>query len=52
MDGNGSKWSFDALKKKFKELEIDWNSIFDKIKDVIIKTIISSEPYIVNAINR
>ena len=43
VDGEGSKWSHSALKKKYRELGIDVETLFSKIKDVIVKTIISSE---------
>ena len=39
----GNKWSFTGLRKKYKELGIDSDKIFDKINDIIIKTIISCE---------
>ena len=42
-DQYGNKWSLEALRKKYKELGIDSDKIFDKIKDVIIKTLIAVE---------
>ena len=44
QDGVGSKWSHTALKAKYEEMGINVSQLFDKIKDVIVKTIISSEP--------
>ncbi len=43
-DGEGSKWSLTALKKFYDENGIDTKQLFASIKDVIIKTIISAEP--------
>lgn len=48
QDGVGSKWTHTALKKKFKELGIDSEPIFTKIKDIIVKTIISVEPFMLD----
>lgn len=35
------------LKAEYLKLGIDFNGVFDRIKDVIIKTIIAVEPHIV-----
>jgi len=43
-DGEGSKWSITALKKKYTTLGIDVDRLFARIQDVIIKTCISAEP--------
>lgn len=51
-DGVGSKWSFGALKKKYEEMGINHQEVWDKIKDVIIKTLISGEPYMLHGLNR
>ena len=51
-DGEGSKWSFTALRKYFIENGIDYDGIFGKIKDIIIKTLISAEPLMLNSLNR
>ena len=40
---SGNKWSFTGLRKKYKELGIDSDKIFNKINDIIIKTVISCE---------
>jgi len=37
----GSKWSIKTLKKYFRENKMDWNKVWDKIKDIIIKVILS-----------
>ena len=42
-DRSGSKWSLKSLRMKFEELNIDYDEIFGKIKDIIIKTLISVE---------
>ena len=51
-DSIGSKWSLSALKRKFKLLKIDYDQLFVKIKDLIIKTIISVQPFILNKMER
>jgi len=51
-DGSGSKWSFTALRKKFEEMNINHEEIFEKIKDIAIKTIISVEPFMLNSSSR
>lgn len=43
-----SKWSYQQLKQKITDLGYDWLQIEADIKDVVIKTIISVEPYIVH----
>ena len=35
------------LRKEYEKLGIDYSDVFDKIKDVIIKTILSVEPHVV-----
>ena len=52
VEDDSSKWSFYTLKKKFKEMGIDYDGIFDKIKDIIIKTLISVEPLMLNSLSR
>lgn len=37
----GSKWTLQALKKYFKDNNIDFNKIWSRIKDIIVKTVIS-----------
>ena len=51
-DDEGSKWSFSALEKKYQELGINSVELWKKIKDIIIKTIISAEPYMLGSLNR
>eukprot|EP00742_Colponemidia_sp_Colp-10_P003406 GILJ01003627.1.p1 GENE.GILJ01003627.1~~GILJ01003627.1.p1 ORF type:complete len:790 (+),score=95.75 GILJ01003627.1:266-2371(+) len=51
-DMTGSKWSLKAFKKYLTEQNLDVEEIFERIKDVIIKTIISVEAQVVNNLNR
>lgn len=51
-DGVGSKWSFSALKRKFKQLKLDYDKMMGDIKDVIIKTLISVQQNILAKIER
>lgn len=46
-----SKWSYNQLKNKLISMGADWEQVDAEIKDVIIKTIISVEPYIVHQMN-
>lgn len=46
--GEGSKWSHTALKKKYREMGIDPKTLFDNIADVILKTCISAEPFMLD----
>ena len=43
MDANASKLSFLQLKEQYKKIGVDYQEVFGRIKDVIIKTIISVE---------
>lgn len=47
-----SKWNFTMLKAHYKKMGLPVKEIFTKIKDVIIKSLISIEPHIVNNFNR
>ena len=47
-DGEGSKWSLTALKKYLRDRNLDVASIFERVEDIIIKTCISSEPYMLD----
>jgi len=49
QDGQGSKWSISALRKKFKQMSIDDSKLWSKIDDIVVKTIISAENVINNA---
>lgn len=40
------------LRAHYKKLGISWKDVFGKMKDVIIKSLISIEPHIVNNFNR
>ena len=42
-DQHGNKWSLKALKAKYKELGIDSEAVFARIKDIIVKTLIAVE---------
>jgi len=45
---NSSKWNLLQLKNQFEKMGLDFKGTKNKIKDVIIKTLISVEPHIVN----
>ena len=51
QDGEGSKWSFQALKKKYQELGLDFDKIFESIEDIIIKTLISVEHHMISSLS-
>jgi len=51
-EDNSSKWSLRTLEKAFAQLGIDYNSVMGKVKDVIIKSLLSIEHIIVNNMNR
>lgn len=43
---NASKWSFQELRKYFETNNLDYDGLFGRIKDLIIKTLIAAEPSI------
>ena len=45
----GTKWSFKALRQVLREHNVNDERLFSRIKDIVIKTIISSEPILNNA---
>ena len=47
-DGKGSKWSITALRKLFTEQGIDDEKLWEKIKDLVIKAILSIESIVFN----
>jgi tubulin polyglutamylase TTLL4 len=49
---DSSKWSFKMLKKAYEDRGISYDYVFAQIKDVIVKTLISVEPYIVGSLNK
>ena len=49
---NSSKWNLLQLKNHFDKVGLDFKGTKNKIKDVIIKTLISVEPHIVNTQQR
>lgn len=51
QDGEGSKWSFTALRKKFVELGLDFDGVFLKIEDIIVKTLISVEHHMISSLS-
>lgn len=50
-DAKPSKWSLKQLKEHIIETGYDWEQVQSEIRDVIIKTIISIEPHVVNGLN-
>ena len=48
QDGAGSKWGLPAFRKYCKEHNIDYSQLEEGIEDIIIKTLISVEPYMNN----
>ena len=40
-DFSGSKWTLNMLKRIYITLGIDINTVFSRIKDIIVKTLIS-----------
>jgi tubulin polyglutamylase TTLL4 len=44
---NSSKWCMKQLRSEYSKMGIDFDMVFDRIKDVIIKTLIAVEPHIV-----
>lgn len=47
-----SKWGLASLKKHFDKEGIDYDKVFLRIKDVLIKALIAVEPHVVNNLNR
>ena len=45
----GTKWSFRALRQVLKKHQVNDERLFSRIKDIVIKTIISTEPILNNA---
>ena len=51
-DENANKWNLQTYRKFLKEKNIDNDLLFSKIKDIIIKTIISGQSALVNIISK
>ena len=49
---NSSKWSLKTLKAAFEHAAINYDEVMNRIKDLIIKAIISVEPLLANNLNR
>ena len=47
-DENASKWNLAQLAKYFEKIGVNFEAVMHRIKDVIIKTLISVEPHIVS----
>ena len=52
IDYSSSQWTLTSLKHYLEENDINSELIFNKIDDIIIKTLISSENSLLNAINK
>ena len=52
IENMGSKWSLSALRKQYEEMGIDDTELWARVKDLVIKTIISAEPYMLHSLNR
>lgn len=50
--GVGSKWSMDALKRKFKLMQLDYDTMMSDLKDVLIKTLIAVRPFVLEKIQK
>jgi tubulin polyglutamylase TTLL4 len=51
-DDNASKWNLAQLAKYFDKIGVNFKGVMHRIKDVIIKTLISVEPHIVSTTSR
>lgn len=51
-DETASKWDLYSLKNKWRELGINVEDVFTKVKDLIIKTILSVESTLASNYNR
>eukprot|EP01065_Artemidia_motanka_P004311 TRINITY_DN12059_c0_g1_i1.p1 TRINITY_DN12059_c0_g1~~TRINITY_DN12059_c0_g1_i1.p1 ORF type:complete len:1007 (+),score=239.48 TRINITY_DN12059_c0_g1_i1:55-3021(+) len=49
-DDTGSKWSLRGLKRYFKSHKMDWDSCWARIKDCIIKTVLSCEAIVASKV--
>lgn len=49
---NASKWNLAQLKSYFEKMGINYQAVLARIKDVVIKTLISVEPHIVSTMSR
>jgi hypothetical protein len=49
---SASKWNLAQLKKFFDKTGVDFKNVMQRIKDVMVKTLISIEPHIFNTISR
>jgi tubulin polyglutamylase TTLL4 len=51
-DENASKWNLAQLAKYFEKIGVNYQVVMHRIKDVIIKTLITVEPHIVSTTSR
>ena len=51
-DNIGSKWSLTAIKQWYKENGIDVKKLMRQIKDIVVKTLVSAEPFMNEGISR
>ena len=51
-DAKGSKWTLKTLIRDFQDKGVYFEPILKKIKDLIIKTCIAVEPFMLNSINK
>jgi tubulin polyglutamylase TTLL4 len=49
---NSSKWNLAQLKKYYQEHQLDYDLTMHRIRDVLIKTLISQEPHVINSMSR
>lgn len=52
QDGEGSKWSLTALRKEYIKLGIDEETLFKRIKDLIVKTCIAVESNMMDSMSK
>jgi len=50
-DGKGYKWTISALKEFLLKYKVDWDKIWNSIKDIVIKTMISIESTMTAGVN-
>eukprot|EP01118_Nematostelium_gracile_P019223 TRINITY_DN8836_c0_g1_i1.p1 TRINITY_DN8836_c0_g1~~TRINITY_DN8836_c0_g1_i1.p1 ORF type:complete len:478 (-),score=101.84 TRINITY_DN8836_c0_g1_i1:31-1464(-) len=52
-DGEGTKWSYSALRNYFVSRDMDFdNVIHSKIKDIVIKTVLSCKPQVTEGVRK
>ena len=52
QEGMGSKWSFKALRRKFAQLNLDYEAMLKDLDSLVVRTLLLVQPHVLKEIKK